>query len=99
MWGRSFLNPIGLAAGFDKNAECIDGMLAMGFGFVEIGVTTLAQKCMYSPPGRHSPAPSVTPLHFLLTKPKRRSPNAQVCRPSLTASIGCLTRGYRLRDT
>jgi hypothetical protein len=39
VWGRSFLNPIGLAAGFDKNAECIDGMLAMGFGFVEIGAT------------------------------------------------------------
>jgi dihydroorotate dehydrogenase len=46
VWGHSFLNPIGLAAGFDKNAECIDGMLAMGFGFVEIGATNPAQKCI-----------------------------------------------------
>ena len=35
-----FSNPIGLAAGFDKNAECIDGMLKAGFGFVEIGSVT-----------------------------------------------------------
>ena len=35
-----FSNPVGLAAGFDKNAECIDGMLKSGFGFVEIGSVT-----------------------------------------------------------
>eukprot|EP00455_Lapot_gusevi_P009602 TRINITY_DN1430_c0_g1_i1.p1 TRINITY_DN1430_c0_g1~~TRINITY_DN1430_c0_g1_i1.p1 ORF type:complete len:435 (+),score=145.10 TRINITY_DN1430_c0_g1_i1:70-1374(+) len=40
VWNRTFINPIGLAAGFDKNAECIDGMLDMGFGFVEIGSVT-----------------------------------------------------------
>jgi len=40
LWGRQFGNPIGLAAGFDKNGECIDTMLAMGFGFVEIGSVT-----------------------------------------------------------
>ncbi len=44
LWGRDFANPIGLAAGFDKNAEVIDAMLGLGFGFVEIGsVTPLAQ--------------------------------------------------------
>ncbi len=32
-----FKNPVGLSAGFDKNAECIDGMLKIGFGFVEVG--------------------------------------------------------------
>ena len=36
----NFPNPIGLAAGFDKHGECIDGMLDMGFGFVEIGSIT-----------------------------------------------------------
>jgi len=42
--GRAFANPIGLAAGFDKNADVPDQMLAMGFGFVEVGtVTPLAQ--------------------------------------------------------
>jgi dihydroorotate dehydrogenase len=40
LWGRDFTNPIGLAAGFDKGAEVPDGMLALGFGFVEIGTVT-----------------------------------------------------------
>ena len=34
--GLNFRNPIGLAAGFDKHAQAMDGMLAMGFGFVEV---------------------------------------------------------------
>jgi dihydroorotate dehydrogenase len=44
LWGRRLSNPIGLAAGFDKNAEVPDAMLAVGFGLVEIGsVTPLPQ--------------------------------------------------------
>ncbi|HKU97925.1 MAG TPA: quinone-dependent dihydroorotate dehydrogenase [Vineibacter sp.] len=39
-WGQPFPNPIGLAAGFDKNAEVPDAMLRTGFGFVEIGTVT-----------------------------------------------------------
>ncbi len=35
-----FNNPVGLAAGFDKNAEVVDGLLAQGFGFVEAGTVT-----------------------------------------------------------
>ncbi|PJG84113.1 quinone-dependent dihydroorotate dehydrogenase [Caviibacterium pharyngocola] len=43
--GIKFKNPIGLAAGADKNAEAIDGFGAMGFGFIEVGtVTPLAQE-------------------------------------------------------
>ncbi len=38
--GLSFPNPVGLAAGLDKNGECIDGLAALGFGFIEIGTTT-----------------------------------------------------------
>ncbi|MGA8514542.1 MAG: quinone-dependent dihydroorotate dehydrogenase [Burkholderiaceae bacterium] len=42
--GLAFPNRVGLAAGLDKNARCIDGLGAMGFGFVEVGtVTPLAQ--------------------------------------------------------
>ncbi|MBA0037833.1 quinone-dependent dihydroorotate dehydrogenase [Pantoea sp. BIGb0393] len=42
--GLTFPNALGLAAGLDKNAECIDAFGAMGFGFVEVGtVTPLAQ--------------------------------------------------------
>jgi len=38
--GINFPNPLGLAAGLDKNGECIDAFAAMGFGFVEIGTIT-----------------------------------------------------------
>ena len=42
--GIKFKNPIGLAAGADKNGEAINGFGAMGFGFIEVGtVTPLAQ--------------------------------------------------------
>ena len=42
--GLKFPNKVGLAAGLDKNAACIDAFNAMGFGFVEVGtVTPLAQ--------------------------------------------------------
>jgi len=36
-----FTNPIGLAAGFDKNGEAYDGLMRLGFGFVEIGTVTI----------------------------------------------------------
>jgi dihydroorotate dehydrogenase len=38
--GLNFSNPVGLAAGLDKNAMVIDGMAALGFGFVEVGTVT-----------------------------------------------------------
>lgn len=38
--GLSFKNPVGLAAGLDKNGECIDAFGAMGFGFIEVGTVT-----------------------------------------------------------
>lgn len=50
VFGRKFLNPVGLAAGFDKNAEAVTGLMHMGFGFVEIGSVT--------------PLPQVRDLHF-----------------------------------
>jgi dihydroorotate dehydrogenase len=40
LWHRNFPNPVGLAAGFDKQAEAPDAMLGFGFGFVEIGTVT-----------------------------------------------------------
>ena len=38
--GLNFANRVGLAAGLDKNAHCIDGLAAMGFGFIEVGTVT-----------------------------------------------------------
>lgn len=40
LWGLTFTNPIGLAAGFDKNGEHIEAMAALGFGFIEVGTVT-----------------------------------------------------------
>lgn len=38
--GLTFPNPVGLAAGFDKDAKCIDALATLGFGFIEIGTVT-----------------------------------------------------------
>ena len=38
--GLTFQNPVGLAAGLDKNGAVIDGLAALGFGFVEVGTVT-----------------------------------------------------------
>jgi dihydroorotate dehydrogenase len=44
-FGLNFPNPIGMAAGFDKNAEVPDALRRLGFGFVEVGtITPLAQR-------------------------------------------------------
>jgi len=40
LWGITFPNPVGLAAGFDKDAKYIDLLENLGFGFVEIGTVT-----------------------------------------------------------
>lgn len=41
LWGLHFPNPLGIAAGFDKNAEVVPFLSALGFGFVEVGTVTL----------------------------------------------------------
>ncbi len=38
--GLNFPNPVGLAAGFDKNAEHLEGLSSLGFGFIEVGTVT-----------------------------------------------------------
>src|SRR5690606_27797836 len=40
VFGLKFKNPVGLAAGFDKNAEYVSELAAFGFGFIEIGTVT-----------------------------------------------------------
>jgi dihydroorotate dehydrogenase len=40
VFGLTFKNPVGLAAGFDKNADLVDELSEMGFGFIEIGTVT-----------------------------------------------------------
>jgi dihydroorotate dehydrogenase len=40
LWGLEFANPLGLAAGFDKDAAALDGLMRLGFGFLEVGSIT-----------------------------------------------------------
>jgi dihydroorotate dehydrogenase len=40
LWGRDFSNPIGLAAGFDKNAAAVGPLFGLGFGYLEVGTIT-----------------------------------------------------------
>ena len=49
-FGLKFPNPLGLAAGFDKNAEVPDAMLSLGFGFVETGTVTPRPQSGNPPP-------------------------------------------------
>ena len=44
LFGLDFRNPIGLAAGFDKNVEVVESLLNLGFGFVEAGTVTPKQQ-------------------------------------------------------
>ena len=56
--GLEFPNPVGLAAGLDKNADHLDALVALGFGFIEVGtVTPLAQ------PGNPQPRMFRLPEH------------------------------------
>jgi len=64
LWGEEMTNPIGLAAGFDKNAEAVDGLFDLGFGWVEIGSVTPA-------PQAGNPLPRVfhlLPDHSLINR-------------------------------
>lgn len=44
LWGIKFKNPVGLAAGFDKDAKFTDELSGLGFGFIEIGTLTPVQQ-------------------------------------------------------
>jgi len=52
LWGLDFDNPVGISAGFDKDAEAVGGLFGMGFGFVETGTVT-------PKPQRGNPAPNL----------------------------------------
>jgi len=50
LWGLRFPNPVGLAAGFDKNAEAPHGWALLGFGFAELGTITWDPQPGNAPP-------------------------------------------------
>lgn len=56
-FGLHFDNPLGVAAGFDKNAHAVDALFALGFGFVEVGAVT-------PKPQKGNPRPHMTRLKY-----------------------------------
>ena len=74
--GLEFPNPVGLAAGLDKNGEHVDALSELGFGFLEIGTVTPRPQ-----PG--NPAPRM----FRLVQARARSSIAWVS--TTTASNAC----------
>ena len=71
--GLDFPNPVGMAAGLDKNGEHIDALAALGFGFIEIGTVTPRPQ-----PGNPKPVCSV----FL-----RHTPSSIAWASTMTVSI------------
>src|ERR1700694_207637 len=63
-FGLTFANPIGLAAGFDKNGIALDALAALGFGHIEVGTVTYQ-----SQPGNQRPRLFRLPLdHALINR-------------------------------
>ena len=84
--GLHFPNRVGLAAGLDKNGRCIDGLGAMGFGFIEVGtVTPLAQ------PG------NAKPRMFRLTEKNALINRLGFNNEGLAAFIGNVQRAHSFR--
>ena len=75
-FGLNFPNPIGMAAGFDKNGEVPDALLRLGFGFVEVGTVTPRPQ-----PG--NPRPRIAGL-----RPRRHGADLDKAETELQQRIG-----------
>ncbi|WP_437921460.1 quinone-dependent dihydroorotate dehydrogenase [Sphingobacterium sp. LRF_L2] len=81
VFGLKFKNPVGLAAGFDKNAEYIEDMAGLGFGFIEIGTVTPRPQ-----PGNEKPRMfRLLPDHALINRMGFNNQGADVAAARLKA--------------
>ena len=79
--GLDFANPVGLAAGFDKNAEVPDALLARGFGFVEVGTITPRPQAGNARPRLFR----LTAEHALINRFGFNNDGVEICRGRLLA--------------
>lgn len=83
LFGRTLTNPIGLAAGFDKQAQAIDGLFDLGFGIVEIGSVTPEPQ-----PGNPTPRMFRLPLdHAVINRLGFNSEGHEAVRERLDARV------------
>jgi dihydroorotate dehydrogenase len=81
VFGVTFPNPLGLAAGFDKDAECVPAWQALGFGFVEVGTVT-----RHPQPGNDKPRLFRLPAdEGILNRLGFNNHGAEACARALTA--------------
>ncbi len=81
VFGLTFPNPLGLAAGFDKDAECVPAWQALGFGFVEVGTVT-----RHPQPGNDKPRLFRLPAdRALLNRLGFNNHGAEACARRLTS--------------
>ncbi len=84
VFGLNFKNPVGIAPGFDKNADVPDALLALGFGFVEVGTVTPL-------PQQGNPRPRVFRLEAdqgVINRLGFNSPGSEVILGKLAARAG-----------
>ena len=83
--GLDFPNPIGLAAGLDKNAEHVDALATLGFGFIEVG--TVTPRPATSSATSHTMRPSVASIAMTCASDvPRKSRPFMYAAPRFTAS-------------
>jgi hypothetical protein len=100
----AFPNPVGLAAGLDKNGEHVDALAALGFGFIEVGtVTPRAQPgnpgraCSASRSGRRSSTAWASTTTASRSAGQCRAPPGSRARAAFSASISARTSIRRSR--
>ena len=100
-FGLNFPNPIGMAAGFDKNAEVPDALLRLGFGFVEVGTITPLPQAGQSAAARCSGStPIAGVINRLGFNSRRRRSGAAAARraaPTAAASSASISAPTRTR--
>jgi hypothetical protein len=86
--GLTFPNPVGMAAGFDKDAEVPDALLALGFGFAEVGSITPTPSASHRASSASNP-PWSRPAVSVMTIGKRAvaSNSATASRSLSTATV------------
>ncbi len=101
VFGITFPNPVGLAAGLDKNAEHLDALDALGFGFIEVGTVTprpqqgnrqAAPVPAAAARGDHQP-------HGLQQRRRRRAGAQRASSPATTACSASTSARTRTRRT
>ena len=88
LFGLDFPNPVGMAAGFDKDARVPRQLLAMGFGFVEVGTLTPRAQSGNPPRACSAPAPTAPSSTGSASTTRARTRRSRGCEAGRTGIVG-----------